>query len=102
MNEVIRITEDKLHTELKRFNNKNITISFSGYIAENIILPKIKVNKKDFTIIIRSKATDELFCIDLSDISDIKKSINNNIIYIFSETVGKIKIEIKNRIYATI
>ncbi len=92
MQETIQITENKLFKQLNKFNNKNITITFNGYIAENITLQNINVKKKDFYIIIRSKTTNELFCINLCDISNIKKSINNDIIYIYSETVGKIKI----------
>lgn len=92
MNKTIKITEDKLFTELKKFNNNDINISFNSYISENITLQNIKVKKKDFTIIIRSKATDELFCIDLCDISNIWKTIDDKIIYVFSETVGRIKI----------
>lgn len=92
MQNIIRITEDKLLTELKKFTNKDINISFNSYIAENITLQNINVKKKKFTIILRSKATNELFCIDLCDISNISKTTDNKKIFIFSESVGKIKI----------
>lgn len=102
MNETITITEDKLLAQLKKFDNKDVTISFNGYVAEYITLHSIKVKKKDFTIILRSKATDELFCIDLCDISNIWKSTDDKKLLIFSESVGKIKIEINNKIYVKI
>lgn len=102
MNETIRITEDKLLGQLQKFNNKDITISFNGYVAEHIILHSIKVKKKDFTIILRSKATNELFCIDLCDISNIWKSTDDKKLLIFSESVGLIKIEIISKRYVTI
>lgn len=92
MQNIIRITEDKLLTELKKFTNKDINISFNSYIAENITLQNINVKKKNFTIILRSKATNGLFCIDLCDISNISKTTDNKKIFIFSESVGKIKI----------
>lgn len=102
MNETITITENKLLEQLQKFNNKDVNISFNGYIAEHITLYSIKVKKKDFTIIMRSKATNELFCIDLCDISNIWKTTDDKKLFIFSESVGKIKIEINDRIYATI
>ena len=92
MNETITITENKLFEHLQKFNNKDVTISFNSYVAENITLHSIKVKKKDFTIIMRSKTTDELFCIDLCDISNIWKSTDDKKLLIFSETVGQIKI----------
>ena len=101
MNETITITENNLLPQLKKFDNKDVTISFNSYVAENITLHSIKVKKKDFTIILRSKATNELFCIDLCDISNIWKTTDDKELLIFSETVGKIKIEIIDRICAT-
>ena len=102
MNETITITENKLLEQLKKFDNKDVNISFNGYIAENIKLHSIKVKKKDFTIIMRSKTTDELFCIDLCDISNIWKTADDKKILIYSESVGQIKIEIINKRYVTI
>ncbi len=99
MNKAITITENKLLEQLQKFNNKDVSISFNGYIAEHITLHSIKVNKKDFTIIMRSKATNEFFCIDLSDISNIWKTTDDRIVYVFSESVGKI--EINNIMCAT-
>lgn len=101
MNETITIPENKLLNQLKKFDNKDVTITFNGYVAEHIILYSIKVKKKDFTIIMRSKVTNELFCLDLSDISNIWKSTDDKKLLIFSETVGQIKIEIIDRICAT-
>ena len=92
MNETIRITENKLLGQLQKFNNKDVTISFNGYVAEYITLHSIKVKKKDFTIILRSKTTDELFCMDLCDISNIWKSTDDKKLFIYSESVGQIKI----------
>ena len=92
MNETITITEDKLLGQLQKFNNKDVTISFNGYVAEYITLHSIKVKKKDFTIILRSKTTDELFCMDLCDISNIWKSTDDKKLFIYSESVGQIKI----------
>lgn len=102
MNETITITENNLLPQLKKFDNKDVTITFNSYVAEHITLHSFKVKKKDFTIIMRSKATNELFCLDLCDISNIWKTTDDKIIYVFSESVGKIKIEINDKIYATI
>lgn len=96
MNEAIRITENKLLNQLQKFNNKDVNISFNGYVAEKVILQDIKIKKKDFTIILRSKATDELFCIDLCDLSNIK--LKDSVLYLYSETVGRITIKIYNKI----
>lgn len=101
MNETITIAENKLLNQLKKFDNKDVTISFNGYVAEYITLHSIKVKKRDFTIIMRSKATNELFCIDLCNISNIWKTTDDKKLLIFSETVGQIKIEIIDRICVT-
>ena len=96
MNETITIPEQKLLNQLKKFDNKDVNISFNGYVAEKVILQDIKIKKKDFTIILRSKATDELFCIDLCDLSNIK--LKDSVLYLYSETVGRITIKIYNKI----
>lgn len=97
MNETITITENKLLEQLKKFDNKDVTISFNSYVAERITLHSIRVKKKDFTIIMRSKTTNELFCLDLCDLSNIK--LKDNVLYLYSETVGRITIKIYNKRY---